>query len=381
MGVLRRAFAVLVVPVVVIGAGGGYLVTEADERAQIASQTSELVVALEQQDRVLGALARERALVIATAGSCRGEGEECPARAAEVELLRGVPEIGDEGASGRSKGKPISAGMSAQERTQLAIEERDAAFAALSTNLIDPRVQEAIDQARFTAGQIGEVQAKIAQSRVATAQATSAYDMFLADSHAVGEELLRATEDRDVALLTEAYLRAGDVLLTHEQERVLVQQALRADSAQEEAIMTDRAGEGIAEVNRLSELAAAASTRAGGAEQLPPFDGAIGTIRELIVSNQVVDSGVTSAAEYATEANAWATRADTVRDGLRADAVDLAAAHASKARSAVSITLAATAVALVLVVLGVLVALRGSGSRPAPRKRMISLDLTPVPGA
>lgn len=383
MGVLRRIFGVLVVPVLVIGAGGAYVVLGEAERAQIARQTSEMVAAMERQDEVLAALARERALVIAAAGPCRGRSGSCPAKEAETELLRGVPRFDDDGEPVTRNGEPVYAVPSAQERTQNAIDARDTAFDALWIGRLDPQVRETIDQARFTTAPVTEVQEKVARSRVATTQVTNAYDMFLAEGLAIGEEFLRFTSDRDVALRVEAYLRANEVLLIHDQERALIDRALREVHSPDSAALTDRAREAIQRGNELRELAVAASSRAGLADRLPPFDGAMGTVRELIVTNRTADGiGVATASEYADEARTWDGQAVAVRDALRADAVDLAAAHARDARSSVSVAAGTTAVGvLAVIVVGVAATLRGFRPRAAPTKRMVSLDLTPVPGS
>ncbi|GAB4084760.1 hypothetical protein GCM10028784_13900 [Myceligenerans cantabricum] len=354
-GMAMKIASVLAVPVLMIGATGAYLVSDAAADAAAAEQTSELVSALEHGDEVLAALASEQALAVSASRACDA-GEPCIAT--------------------------VTTTSSAQQRTRTALAVRDQAFESLETGLLDERVPEAIDQTLYDRKEIWTVQEKAAAGTLAEQQVTKAFAVFLDDATEVAEEVVRTGHDRELTDLVEAYQRTNELLLTNTYERALfgnVLAAVAATSAGPHDTVVLRVIEQINLADFQYVAAQEALDRIPADYSLRPMDGSFGTVRTLVASGTTEGWSPALGRSFTNESAAWHADTTFVRDAVRADAVDLAAGRAEAAHDRVVATAVATGGALLLVVaIGVTVPALAGRRAAATTREVVVLEPTEV---
>ncbi|MBO0609567.1 ATP-binding protein [Myceligenerans salitolerans] len=333
-------------PALVMIIAAAYITWTSIESALRAQQTADLVAALEQQDDAGTAFAQERALTIAASAPCLPNQDPCTSDEAKGLLLQGLPERDENGKIVKEDGEIVYALPSAQEQTNQALDERDAQFRALDTSFLDPRVKQAIDQTIYDRAEVLEVQRKVQEQSIAEQQVTRAYNIFIDDSVDVMTQLADTTENRDLGERIRAHQLMDELMLTNTYERPLIGNLLTASAVAQrnnepvDRTVVLRALEQITLGDIQEEEANLALEKIPGERRVPPMDGALGTVRTLILQGNEQDlmQNTALAASFGDESAAWVQEARVVRDQIREDALSLAQSQAREAFNTALVT-------------------------------------------
>lgn len=331
-----------------IGVVGGYLAVESAGAAVQARQLADAVGTLEAQDDVMTALARERELVTVASLPCPEGVTPCAARQAETALLRGVPEVDEDGRPvTRKNGDVVYAAPSAFEQTAAATERRDELVTRLETSALREEARVAMEQTVFDSEELPRIQGQVAERRIAPQPVVKAYNIFIDDVVTVPAELARATDDHELSDLLTAHQAVNEMIAANASERPLVTMLVTTSTngATPGGEDTRVVGE-ITYSNTRMEAANTALERVPGDERVPPMEGTLGTMRDLILQGDSARADLLDT--YTADSVRWDEEASLIRDDLRERTVALAESRATSARATFLITAGVAGVALLI---------------------------------
>ncbi|MBD5785918.1 nitrate- and nitrite sensing domain-containing protein [Cellulosimicrobium terreum] len=179
MSVRGKILAALAVPVLVLFAAAAIISGQAISSARASSQTSALVAALAAQDSAGTEIAAERTLAILDANRVDGAHEMM---------------------------------LEQREKTDKALDRRDAQYEALSTSALDDRVQKSISDTIADREVLENTRTGIDQSVLRELQRTSYYTNLIDSALDVPRTLADTTQDRELAQYLDAYVQLDELL-------------------------------------------------------------------------------------------------------------------------------------------------------------------------
>ncbi|WP_285106507.1 ATP-binding protein [Promicromonospora sp. MEB111] len=339
LGVRGKVLATLVTPAVVLVIAAAYIIGLSVADAMRAQQTADLVAALEYQDQAGTAFAQERAYNIVAMIDSSATGDQ-----ARVALLRGTPEIGEDGKQVMDKdGNPKWTAPAAQAQTITALDARDDELLDIDISMLDQRVKDAVTQTIEDRAAITDVQKKVAEGRLTEQVATDAYGTYIDGALEVMDAIADTSEDRDLGTRLEAYYSIDQLMLTNTYERPIVGLTLGvvANHPQHELAARSlalRAADLVNLGDREWDSTQDLFDRIPGEYQVPGMDGVYGTVRGYVARGDLTSIQPAQAEAFQGESAKWVEESRIVRDAVREDTAGFAQERADVAANRAYLT-------------------------------------------